>query len=187
MSCLTNMLGHVVRVASGSNTAARPACIATRGALGAARPQRAARPQSAPAASGPSRGLASGPGAPTNTTCKRCYTSTAPRPAFQAQSQLQLQMSVAPSGAATAIQHATGAAGATAKAKLPKLEWRQYSSMSSSSSGSKQHIPVIRSLSQLRRWRRQAREEGKEVGVVPTVCIYRDASNINCGQSGASS
>jgi pantoate--beta-alanine ligase len=36
------------------------------------------------------------------------------------------------------------------------------------SSGSP-HIPVIRSLAQLRRWRAAARERGLEVGVVPTV------------------
>jgi hypothetical protein len=30
-------------------------------------------------------------------------------------------------------------------------------------------IPVIRSLTELRAWRRRAREEKKEVGVVPTV------------------
>ncbi|WVQ91707.1 pantoate-beta-alanine ligase [Cryptococcus gattii] len=32
-----------------------------------------------------------------------------------------------------------------------------------------QHIPVIRTLAQLRRWRRTARQRGLEVGVVPTM------------------
>lgn len=39
-------------------------------------------------------------------------------------------------------------------------------------SGSKMNgvnIPVIRSLAQLRRWRKLARQQGLEVGVVPTV------------------
>ncbi|WWD00254.1 pantoate-beta-alanine ligase [Kwoniella sp. B9012] len=31
------------------------------------------------------------------------------------------------------------------------------------------HIPVIRTLGQLRRWRKEARDEGLEVGVVPTM------------------
>lgn len=34
-----------------------------------------------------------------------------------------------------------------------------------------QHIPVIRTLAQLRRWRRTARQRGLEVGVVPTVSL----------------
>lgn len=34
-----------------------------------------------------------------------------------------------------------------------------------------QHIPVIRTLAQLRRWRRTARHRGLEVGVVPTVSL----------------
>nr|AAS92525.1 PAN6 [Cryptococcus gattii] len=37
-----------------------------------------------------------------------------------------------------------------------------------------QHIPVIRTLAQLRRWRRTARQRGLEVGVVPTMGALHD-------------
>ncbi|UOH80615.1 pantoate-beta-alanine ligase [Cryptococcus neoformans] len=37
-----------------------------------------------------------------------------------------------------------------------------------------QHIPVIRTLAQLRRWRRTARQRGLEVGVVPTFAPHED-------------
>lgn len=44
-------------------------------------------------------------------------------------------------------------------------------SFGATSSSQPAHIPVIRSLAQLRRWRRMVRDQGLEVGVVPTVCL----------------
>ncbi|KAI9635522.1 putative PAN6 Pantoate-beta-alanine ligase [Dioszegia hungarica] len=42
-------------------------------------------------------------------------------------------------------------------------------SFGATSSSQPAHIPVIRSLAQLRRWRRMVRDQGLEVGVVPTM------------------
>ncbi|WWC59145.1 pantoate-beta-alanine ligase [Kwoniella dejecticola CBS 10117] len=39
----------------------------------------------------------------------------------------------------------------------------------SASNGKGPHIPIIRTLGQLRRWRKEARDKGLEVGVVPTM------------------
>lgn len=112
--------------------------------------------------------------------CQRCYTTTAPTPKSARILQGKLQLAP-PSSSGFTLKHNAAAVGSIptggssssvgrTKPKM-KLEWRQYSSMSSGSAGQKQHIPVIRSVNQLRRWRRQARDEGLEVGVVPTVCM----------------
>lgn len=48
---------------------------------------------------------------------------------------------------------------------------RLHSTISSGSTHGPRHVPIIRSVPQLRRWRKEARSRGLEVGLVPTVSI----------------
>lgn len=46
---------------------------------------------------------------------------------------------------------------------------RLHSTISSGTTHAPRHVPIIRSVPQLRRWRKEARSRGLEVGLVPTV------------------
>jgi hypothetical protein len=65
----------------------------------------------------------------------------------------------------TMLRYISSRCGLQAAAGSTSLSVASRRTMSSGSP----HIPVIRSLAQLRRWRAAARERGLEVGVVPTV------------------
>lgn len=65
-------------------------------------------------------------------------------------------------GAGAGAAAGLGATTKTAASSVP-VHWRSFSS------AGHRHIPVIRSLGQLRRWRAEARDRGLEVGLVPTV------------------
>lgn len=50
---------------------------------------------------------------------------------------------------------------------------RLHSTISSGTTHAPRHVPIIRSVPQLRRWRKEARSRGLEVGLVPTVSTSR--------------
>ncbi|WWC87165.1 pantoate-beta-alanine ligase [Kwoniella dendrophila CBS 6074] len=61
-----------------------------------------------------------------------------------------------------------GIAGPSSLSSINKVLPRTFIRNASNGNGHP-HIPVIRTLGQLRRWRKEAREKGLEVGVVPTM------------------
>jgi hypothetical protein len=68
-----------------------------------------------------------------------------------------------------ALCHVHRASAMTPAPVSPRRYTSSQPSAQTSVSHQPPHIPIIRSLGQLRRWRRMVREQGMEVGVVPTV------------------
>lgn len=79
-------------------------------------------------------------------------------------------------------QWARNAIASTSRLPAIPLQRRQYAT-NPSNNNNHPSIPVIRSLAQLRRWRRMVRDQKLEVGVVPTVStqlpLYSSTALVN--------
>ena len=65
-----------------------------------------------------------------------------------------------------------GALRATTRARMVHSTAPLFSSSSQNDEAGPSRIPIIRTLQEMREWRRAARDRKLDVGIVPTVCSF---------------